>query len=104
MSNIKNYIFNRKILDRLLEKVAPEDLKIFSKFKDNLKGYSDRIRSGKIYKFSELEFQETFLTEIFEGVSLATIRITGWRQLKIPDFGNLCYYIQIIKQREVWIW
>ncbi|MCK4667778.1 Eco57I restriction-modification methylase domain-containing protein [Candidatus Dependentiae bacterium] len=68
MSNIKNYIFNRKILDRLLEKEEEGYLKFFNNFNDNLEEYADRIKSGKIYKFSELEFQETFLTEVFEEV------------------------------------
>ena len=81
MPNIQNHIFNRKILEHLLDK-EPEKEERFSKYcelKPLFTMYNERIRNSNIYKFSELEFQETFLTEIFEqalGYSQERLGIT----------------------------
>ncbi|MDD3628100.1 MAG: hypothetical protein PHV06_12370 [bacterium] len=53
MSNIKNYIFNRKILNRILEKEKEGLEGKFNELKPILEEYAGQIESGRIFKFKK---------------------------------------------------
>lgn len=68
MANIKNYIFNRKLLLRELARNSEELEEKYIEKIQIINGYVKRLKKNTIDNFSEIEFQERFLVDIFANL------------------------------------